>query len=417
VIARTWTRCGARHHAALILGCVLFSPIVAAADVVLDWNAIAVTTVNSQNPFAQARFMAITQLAVFEAVNAVTGEYDPYLGTVVAPVGASADAAAAAAAHAVLLNYFPGSATALNAALATSLAGVPDGTAKTNGIATGVAAAAAMIVLRANDGSAPPAFFVPGPLAPGEWQPTPTCTSSGGAFFHWQNVTPFGISSVADFLPEPPPALTSNTYGKDYVEVKAVGSTTSAERPQDRTLVAQFYAGASPSFVFNSAARQIATVKGSSASENAQTLALVNMAISDSLVASFFTKYHYTFWRPETAIHAGDVDENSKTTPDATYAPLIPTPCFPSYPSNHAAGSNAGAEILRRIYGAAGHAITLVHPVSGVTLSYTSFEQITDDVDDARVYGGIHFRFDQEVGGDLGREIATAVYKHNLQRR
>jgi hypothetical protein len=121
-------------------------------------------------------------------------------------------------------------------------------------------------------------------------------------------------------------------------------------------------------------------------------------------------------WRPETAIHAGDVDDNSKTVPDATFAPLIATPCFPSYPSNHAAGTTAGAEMLRRLYGAAGHVITLAHPVSGVTLSYTSLTQIADDVDDARVYGGIHFRFDQVAGGQLGRNIATAIYKANLRR-
>jgi hypothetical protein len=171
--------------------------------------------------------------------------------------------------------------------------------------------------------------------------------------------------------------------------------------------------------VFNPAARQVSIAQGGPLSENARAFALLNMAISDSLVASFATKYYYNWWRPETAIRAGDTDGNAKTDPDATFAPFIVTPCFPSYPSNHASGSNGGAEVLRRMYGAGGHSITLSNPavpsVSGIVLHYTTFKAITDDVDDARVYGGIHFRFEQEAGGRLGRDVATYVTKHNLR--
>jgi membrane-associated phospholipid phosphatase len=140
------------------------------------------------------------------------------------------------------------------------------------------------------------------------------------------------------------------------------------------------------------------------------------MAISDSLVASFFNKYHYNFWRPETAIHNGDADGNEKTNPDPGYAPFIVTPCFPSYPSNHGSAANAAAEVLRRLYGEAGHAMTLTNPAApGISLQYTSFKQITDDISDARVYGGIHFRTDQDAGAVLGRAVGTAVYKGNLR--
>ena len=170
-------------------------------------------------------------------------------------------------------------------------------------------------------------------------------------------------------------------------------------------------------FVFNLAARQVAAAEGSSLSENARALALLNMASNDSLVASFWTKYHYKLWRPETAIFEGNLDGNAKTDADITYVPYILTPCFPSYPSNHGSGSNSAAEILRRVYGAGGHAITMANPaVPGVTFHYTRFNQITDDISDARIYGGIHFRFDQEAGADLGRDIGTYVYKHNLRR-
>jgi hypothetical protein len=423
---------------ALVMVCaVMFSSLVASTraaassqDVVLEWNDIAVKTMltpPAATPFGQARFAAIVQLAVFEAVNAVTHKYQPYLGTITAPAGASADAAAVAAAHTVLKNYFSGSAATLDAARASSLAAIPDGQSKTAGIATGEAAAAAMIALRVGDGSAPLTFKTPAPVAPGEWQTTPGCPTVGGVpgaaflggqFFNWKNVTPFGIPSAADFILDPPPALTSERYTKDYNEVLTVGSKTSAARPQDRSDVARIYRDTSPTNLLNSAARQVAAAQGRSLSENARALALLNMATSDSLVASFATKYTYNWWRPETAIHAGATDGNRKTDADATFVPYITTPCFPSYPSNHASGTGGGAEALRRLYGAGGHSINISSPNpldAGIVLHYKTFKAITNDVDDARVYGGIHFRFEQEAGGRMGRDIATYVMKNNLR--
>jgi hypothetical protein len=409
----------------LAVTCGLVSPTVAKADVVLDWNATAVAAMLAQtpapNPFQQARFMAITQLAVFEAVNATTGRYEPYLGTVDAPEGASTEAAAVAAAYRVLATYFtaPASAAILDAAHTASLAAIPDGPAKDDGIATGEAAALAMIALRTNDGSAPLTFFVPGAPGLGVWEATATCPTVGGGkvgiLYNWQGVKPFGIHAAADFLLDPPPSLGSRRYTRDYDEVMAVGSQTSTERPPDRAQVASFYAVSSPSYLLNLAARQVSVQQGRSLANNARALALVNMAISDALVSSFFNKYQYNFWRPETAIHQGDADGNRRTDGDLSYAPFIPTPCFPSYPSNHASGSAGGAAMLSRLYGPGVHDITFTNPaVPGVTLHYTRFRQITQDVDDARVYGGIHFRFDQEAGGQLGRAVAAYVYRHNL---
>jgi hypothetical protein len=401
----------------LWLGCT-----VAKADTVLDWNVIAVNTAvaEHQSPFAQARFGAIAQLAVFEAVNAITGDYQPYLGTIHAPAGASVDAAAIQAAYRVLRTYFPNSAAALDMQLANSLAAIADGQAKTDGIATGEAAAQAMIALRANDGSSPLQFKIPGAPLAGEWQATPSCPSPNGvrvgAFFNWQNVTPFGIANAKAFLLDPPPVLTSNDYAKAYNEVKTVGSFSSTERPTDRSTVATFYAASSPTQVFNQAARQVAEEQGRSISENARALALINMAMNDSLVASFFNKYNYNFWRPETAIHLGGTDDNRKTDPDTTFSPFISTPCFPSYPSNHGSGSGGGAEVLRRLYGEKGHSITISNSaLPNITFQYTTFTQILDDISDARIYGGIHFRFDQLAGARLGRAIGTAVYNGNLR--
>jgi hypothetical protein len=402
---------------------LLFGSAVASADVVLDWNVIAVDTAvaNHQNPFAQARYAAIVQLAVFEAVNSITGNYQPYLGTIVAPPGASADAAAIQAAYRVLSTYFPS--PTLDTDRANSLALIPDGQAKDDGIATGDAAALAMVLLRANDGSSPPQFKIPGPPVPGEWQATPSCPVVNGVavgtLFQWQNVTPFGIPSAKAYLLDPPPALTSNEYAKAYIEVMTVGNLitqTSNERPPDRAAVVHFFQVSSPTQALNEAARQVAAEQGRTLSENARALALVNMAASDSLVASFFNKYHYNFWRPETAIRAGDTDGNPKTEADPSFLPFIPTPCFPSYPSNHASAMYSGAEVLRRLFGEGGHSITLSNPaVPAIILQYTTFKHITDDVDDSRVYGGIHFRTDQDAGGRLGRAIGASIYENKLR--
>jgi len=387
----------------------------AGSDVVLQWNAIMETTVSGQNPFAQARIAAITQLAAFEAVNATTGQFDPYLGSISAAPGASPEAAAVSAAHDVLANYVPLAATALDAAATASLAAIPDGQSKQDGIAVGADAAAALIALRSTDGSSPAQFFQPAFADPGVWQPTPGCPPAGGILFHWQNVTPFGIQSNAQFRSAPPPALSSAEYARDYNEVLRVGGVDSAGRPADRADVARLFAALSAAGAWNSVARQLAEGTGTSLTENARILALLNMAISDGLTSSMETKYQSVFWRPETAIRAGDSDGNPGTIRDADFAPLITTPCFPGYPSAHASASYAARAILVRFWGGGGHSLVLSHPaLAGMVFSYTSLKQITDDIDDARVYGGIHFRFDQEAGAKQGRKIGQYVYTHNL---
>jgi hypothetical protein len=387
----------------------------AAADVVHDWNAIMLTAVSGQNPFAQARFAAITQLAVFDAVNAITREYEPYLDLLAAP-SASADAAAIAAAHGVLKHYFPAAETMLDDARATSLAAISDDGSKDAGIATGEAAAAAMVALRAGDGSGPPQFFQPTAPTPGQWQPTQGCPAAGGILFHWKNVTPFVVKSSTQFRSAPPPALTSPRYARDYNEVKEVGAAASQQRPSDRAAVAEFYNSVLAVGVWNRVAQQLSAAQGNSLSENARIFALLNMAISDALVTVMETKYYYTFWRPETAIPAGDLDGNRHTDADAGFAPFIPTPCFPSHPSAHASASYAARWVIHRFWGNGGHQIVLTHPaVPHIVLSYATLKGITDDIDDARVYGGIHFRFEQEAGAHQGKQIGAYVIRQSLR--
>ena len=401
---------------ALTALCTLSGAPAARANAVLDWNEIMVATVATQNPFAQARFAAIAHLAVFEAVNAITGEYAPYLGSVEAPRDASAEAAAIAAAHRILVHYFPSSASSLDAQRAEALAALLDGAAKDDGIAVGEAAAAALIAARTNDGAAPPQFRVPGAAVPGEWQATVGCPPAGGILAHWQNVLPFGIETADQLRSAPPPALASHEYTASFNEVKRVGGTTSIARPQHRTDVARFYNTVLAVGVWNPVARELAAAHRTTLTADARALALLNMAISDALVTVMDTKYHYRLWRPETAIPAAATDDNHKTAPDASFVPFIPTPCFPSYPSAHASASYAARTVLETVYGFRPMRISLsTASLPDVTLQYARLEQITDDIDDARVYGGIHFRFDQTAGAVQGERIGRYVVAHNLQ--
>ncbi len=388
----------------------------ASADAVTDWNAIMQTTVTTapSNAVFQSRWAAIVQLAVFEAVNAVTGDYQPYLGTIIAAPGASPDAAAIAAAHRTLVTLRPASAPALDAARAASLAAIPDGPAKDAGLAAGEAAAAAMLLLRASDGSTALVPYTPG-TGPGDWQPAPPLFAP--AFLpHWGQVTPFGLASGSQVRLPPPPALRTGTYANDYNEEKLVGRIDSPFRTQDRTDVARFYAATSPVQAWNSAARRASAAQGMTLSENARIFALLAMAIGDASIASYDTKYYYNFWRPLTAIRAGDTDGNRRTDPDPDWLPLIPTPAFPSYASAHATLSGAARAVLERSFGKHGHAVALTNPgLPGIVLNYTSWTQITDDIDDARVYGGIHFRFDQEAGSHQGREVGKYLLRNHLR--
>jgi hypothetical protein len=413
-----------RFIVAAVLGAALITPRLAHGDVVRDWNRIA-ASLPAPNPFAQARTLAITQLAVFEAVNAITAEYERYLeNPIVAPDGASADAAAVQAAYRVLITLLPAAATTLNNERTLSLAAIPDDAAKADGVAVGEAAAAAMLALRANDGAtALPNLYFPTSTDAGQWQPTTGVNAAGlctaGVLFQWQHLQPFAVPNVRDFMATPPPSLDSSQYAKDYAEVQTVGSAVSTARPPDRADVVRFYAASSPGYLFNSVARQLAEAQGRSMSHTARALALITMATSDSLVASFASKYEYKQWRPETAIRFGATDGNDKTSGDVAFTTFINTPCFPSYPSNHASGSNGAAEMIRRIYGAGEHAIeltnTAVPSIAGIILHYDTLQAICNDIDDARVYGGIHFRFDQDAGTRLGRNVATYVIRNWLR--
>jgi hypothetical protein len=413
---------------AAFLGGPLLSPSAAATGsaaggdgVVLHWNEIAVQAVGATPPFPSTRAMAIVQLAVFEAVNAITRQYTPYLGPLGAPGGASPDAAAVAAAHDTLVWLFPGQQGFLDTAQAESLAAIADGPAKDGGVAVGRAAAAAVIANRTGDGAAPAQFHTPPGDDPYEWQPTPSCASAPannrGLFLHWQSVKPFGVRSAAQFRAPRPPALTSHRYARDLAEVTAVGDEGSVERPPDRADVAKLYAAQPPHRGWNLVARQLASARHDGITTTARTLAVMNMALSDVHITVFESKYRYRTWRPETAIRRADEDGNRRTSANPDYRPFVVTPCFPAYPSAHGAGSGAARVVLQRAYGRKGHALTITDAgAPGITLHYSDLRDITDDVSDARVFGGIHFRFEQDAGNEMGEDVGRYDDRHLLRR-
>jgi hypothetical protein len=318
----------------------------------------------------------------------------------------------------VLRTYFPDHAATFDAARERSLAKIPEGPARRAGLEAGEAAATAVMAARENDGSDMPEFYVPGSTAPGEWQPTPSCPPMGGPYLHWGKVKTFVIRNGEQFRLPPPPALTSDEYMRAYQEVKGSGGRDSTSRPPDRTQVAQFYETLGDAALWNPIARQLARAERRTLAENARLFALINMGLHDLAVALVETKYHYHFWRPETAIRAAATDGNAGTEPDPSFVPLVTTPCHPSYASGHAATSAVPREILERVFGGSGHRIVVTNPaMPNVVLRYTELAQVADDIDDARVFGGIHFRFDQLGGRKQGREVGAYVWRNALKPR
>jgi hypothetical protein len=371
-------------------------------DPVLEWNEIMVALIAEQPPTLHTRLGAMMHIAIYEAVSK-------------APRGASSHAAAISAAHGVLRANFPDEATALDAAREKSLTRIPQGPAKREGIAVGEAAAAEILEARTGDGSEAEEFHTPASTEPGVWQLTAACPPAGGVFAHWRKVRPFALLRADQFRSAPPPALDSNRYAQAFNEVKENGGRDSTSRPPDRADVARFYAIVGDGLLWNPVGRQIAAARHQSLAQNARAFALLNIALADAAIAVTETKYHYKMWRPETAIPAAASDGNGRTEPQASFTPLIETPCFPAYPSGHATLSYAAREVLERTYGTQGHSIVLESAkLPEVKLSYRTLEEITTDIDDARVYGGIHFRFDQTAGADQGRAIGEYVVDHAL---
>jgi hypothetical protein len=386
----------------------------ARADVVTDWNAIAANLPIAAPP-VMARVMAAMHGAVYDAVNSIDPQHRPYRFAVQAPAGASKDAAAAAAAHAVLSAMVPPQRPAFDAELAVSLGKIPDGQAKTDGVAVGKAVAEKMLAWRAADGFSAKASDNPG-TAPGVWQRTPPAMAPG-VLPQLGAVTPFVLKSADQFPAKARPALSSGEFARDLNEVKSLGARNSTTRTADQTAVAIFWSGNEVPML-NAAARAAAQARNLSVTDHARLFALLHMAGADATIAVFKIKYSQNYWRPVTAIRNAASTGNPDVTADSGWEPLLITPPHPEFPSGHCIVTGAAAQVLREFFGSDQVKFSYVAPHGlGTMRTYTSFSQIEKEMEDARVWAGIHFRSTDVESSELGRKIgAYAVASHMRPR-
>ena len=389
-------------------------------NVVLQWNRVLQETMRTpgQHPATifQTRSYAMMHAAIYDAVNSIDGTHTPYIADVPRSGNplASQDAAAAQAAHDVLVALYPTRASVFAAELNTSLNGIP-GFRAFLGVRVGRIAAAQLLAVRANDGwlVTPPPYVLP--MTPGNWQLAPGNTVA--TFTHYPGVLPFAIGSATRFTPNPPPALTSDEYARDFNEVKALGSATSTTRTADQTHVARLWANVDvtapfqPFGVWNNVARTVSIQRNLTTAENARLFALLNISFHDTLQTTFAGKFQYGLWRPVTAIRRADEDGNPDTAPDANWSSLIGNPPYPTYPGNVASAGTSGATILALFFGR--DDIRYQHTwegTGGATRSYAGFNAMANEAERSRVYGGIHFTFDQVAGQSAGRNVANYVF-------
>jgi hypothetical protein len=383
---------------------------------VTDWDAIgtqAVIAAALPPPEGHVVFSYVG-IAVYDSVMAIEGGYRPFAIDADAPEGASAEAAVAAAAHRILVHYLPAQAsTILDPAYTTSLGALQDGQGKVDGIATGEEVAAQLIAERADDGfRAAVTYTPPDPPIPGVWIPTattPPITPYLGL------MRPFSLDSADQFRPSGPPALDSKKWARDYAEVKEIGSSTSSTRTAEQTLAARFW-GEPPVPQARGSFRKFVLDHGLDIVDASRFMAMESVTYADALIACWDAKYTYAFWRPITAIRAGDTDANDSTVADPNWSPLLPaTPNHPEYPSAHSCITPAGGHVIARFLGT-GQIDFTIPSITG--LGDRHFDRIKDleyEVGNARIWGGIHFRTAVEDGIKIAKKTADQVLSHHFQ--
>jgi hypothetical protein len=391
---------------------LFFLPATSMADAVLDWNerGVAAVIAARQSPPEGARTMAMMHVAVFNAINAIERRHAPYGFEGQAPAGASANAAAASAAHAVLVKLFPAQREDLDKAYAESLRQLSGERGIESGAALGEQAAEACIAMRTGDGVGAANVYRP-ITGPGAYVSTALPVS-----YDWREVKPWVMERPSQFRPEPPPALSSALWARDYNEIKEVGGRNSQKRTAEQTEVARFWTAVGVA-TWNPVVRSLATSKPRTMIDNARLFALVNMAASDAFVAVFEGKYAFNFWRPVTAIRNGDMDGNDATALDPAWQPFVDTPMHPEYPCAHCITAAAVASVLESEFGTGRvSTISMTSPTApGVTRRWEQISDYVKEVDNARIWGGIHYRNSTEVGERMGREIGRLAAKRVLQ--
>jgi hypothetical protein len=414
-------------------------------DVVLDWNASLLNVIRdwtalSNDPYPNrivpsqppraARNLAMVHAAMYDAVNAIERTHQPYHVDLAAPAGASPVAAAAAAAHRVASQIYqePDERAVFDAALAEALATVADGPAEMLGVELGRQVGDAMLAWRSTDRAGASLPYTPGG-APGDWNRTfPDFLPP--LLPQWPQVTPFAMNSPSQFRPAAPPVLDSAEYATAVDEVLRLGGLTSTERTAEQTEIALYWADGGGTYTppghWNQIATDVALARGTTLAKNARLLALLNVALADAGIASWDAKYAYDLWRPIDAIRRGETDGNDLTVADPTWMPLLKTPPFPTYTSGHSTFSGAADTVLTAFFGdniefavpSDGHSGFTQRPLAEgqvITRSFTSFAQAADEAGRSRIYGGIHFQFDNAAGLAAGRALGAFVTERLLR--
>jgi hypothetical protein len=403
---------------------VLACGTIHAGNVVTDWNAIASTTIvtnGGKNPAASAVWFAYSSLAVYDAVNAITGHYQPFYYRFAAPANASTGAAAVAAAHRILVNYFPSQQTALDSQFTTSLAGVADGGDQTAGVAVGEAAAMAVIAARLGDGLEANISYTPGSGA-GAWIPTPPAFAAPAVPWLGQ-MRPFTMKAAADFLPDGPTALSSEGWKRDYNLTRLYGGTASTMRSAAETEIGLFWTehtGQQFARMYNT----LATANNLGVEDSARMMAMLWTGYADAAIGCFNAKYKFGFWRPATAIPAGGAAtgmpvSSPELTADPAWTSLAATPAHPEYPAAHGCITGAVSNLIADFFGTTRVAVATDSKAFTDGLhqhAFTDTRDLMDEVFWARIYAGFHFYHSLEAGRQLGQSVAGQVFRNHFRQ-
>jgi PAP2 superfamily len=408
----------------LVVSVALSFASVAESDVVTDWNTAALDAIRSTRtaPPPASRALAILHISIYDAVNGIVRTHEAYFIKEKGPTNASEEAAASAAAHKVLTTLFPTQASTFAQLHEATLAEIRDNARKRRGLEWGESVAEKILAWRANDGSTA-MVTPPGGSDPGQWRPTPPAFADY-LLPQWGFVAPFAMPSSSFFRPNGPPALTSPQYTADYNEVKEIGAVNSETRTDEQKEIAEFWADGAgtvtPPGHWNVIAQDVAA-RGNDMRQmhqKARLFALLNVAMADAAICAWDAKYIYNFWRPVTAIRAGDTDENSATAQDPTWTSLMITPPFPEYTSGHSTFSGAAAAVLSLFYGTPRVPFsTTSDGLPGVVRDFRGFQQAAREAALSRLYGGIHFRSANEDGLNAGLAIGEWTFKKTMRPR
>jgi hypothetical protein len=383
-------------------------------NAVLYWSQVAENTISVGRPPASSEVLnGLVHAAIYDATVSVKGRYEPFAVSIRRAGPTSVDAAIAAAARGVLVWRVPGQASTIESAYATFLAGIPDGERKTNGIRLGSAVAGAYIALRSDDGFDNVVQWVQPPPGPGVFEPIPP--NSTPVDIKLKQVRPLAFDDGSRFRPDGPNSLTSHAYTEDFNETKALGRVDSAERTPEQTEIARFWSEQAM-VLFNRNLRSLSVEHGLDTLETARMFAMVHVSSADSLVGCWEAKFHYNFWRPQTAIQRADTDGNPDTEQDPTWTHLL-LGNHPEYPSGHACFTGAVTRALKDYFGTDRIPWAMNSTVTGTTHSFDRLSDVRDEVTWARICGGLHFRKSMVDGDDLAKRTTHYVLQHNFGRK